>query len=386
VSTSCSIVNGLARPRQAPFAERQIGTVEWEFWGSPAFPGHVYHHAGSLDPPSDSARMVSMHLVLTSPFPAGMREIRADELAAGAVRLVAGIAAAYLLYRLVRRVPWPRPFRLRFAAFHLVAALVLAGAWVVSSGLLEALVLGTPFVARMADRGMEHLSIGMMLYAIIGGACYAVESTARAARAEATAARTQLAALRAQLHPHFLFNALHTVVQLIPIEPRRAAEAAELVADLLRATLGEQRDEVTLGDEWSFVSRYLAVERIRFGERLVVREDMPASLLDECVPAFALQTLVENAVRHGAAPRVAATEIVVTAAGRASQLTLSVRNSGDGASVPTTTGAGAGTGLARLRERLGVLYGTAATLECRPAVDGGFEAVLVLPRSRGREW
>lgn len=324
-----------------------------------------------------------MHPILTIPFLAA-QDIRPDELAAGAVRLVTGAAATFLLYRLARRVPWPRPFRLPFLAVHLVAALLLAAAWTVASGALEALVLRTPFPARLADRGMENLSLGMLLYVLVAGVCYAVESTARAARAEAMAARTQLAALRAQLHPHFLFNALHTVVQLIPVEPRRAAEAAELVADLLRTTLGEQRDEVTLGDEWSFVSRYLAIERIRFGDRLVVRADVPDGLRGERVPAFALQTLVENAVRHGAAPRVAATEIVVRAAAGASGLTLSVRNSGDGgpAALPA---AGAGTGLARLRERLGVLYGDGARLACGPAGDGGFEATLVVPRSRGRD-
>jgi LytS/YehU family sensor histidine kinase len=160
--------------------------------------------------------------------------------------------------------------------------------------------------------------IGVLMYASVVGISYAADGSARAARAESVAARTQLAALRAQVQPHFLFNALHTVIQLIPVEPQRATEAAELVADLLRATLEEQRDEVTLGDEWTFVSRYLAVERIRFGDRLVVRADMDIDLLDERVPAFALQTLVENAVHHGAAPRVAATEIVITAAASAS--------------------------------------------------------------------
>jgi LytS/YehU family sensor histidine kinase len=251
----------------------------------------------------------------------------------------------------------------------------------VAASALQTLFLGGSFVARVDDRWAEFLFIGTIAYAIVAGVSHAVEASARAARAEAAAAQTQLAALRAQLQPHFLFNALHTVVQLIPVEPQRAMEAAELVADLLRATLEERRDEVTLDDEWDFVSRYLAVERIRFGDRLVVRSDLATGLLEERVPAFALQTLVENAVRHGAAPRVAATEIVVSAAGSASELTLSVRNTGDGA--PLRAEGGAGTGLARLRERLAVLYGSAARLACGPASDGGFEAVLVVPRHRG---
>jgi LytS/YehU family sensor histidine kinase len=309
-----------------------------------------------------------------------------EEVVAGAIGLTTGLAVAFLVSRFARRMPWPRPFRLRFAVSHLVGALLSAAAWAVTSSALQSLLLGGSFVARVDRRWAEFLFIGTIAYAIVVGVSHAVEATARAARAEALAARTELAALRAQLHPHFLFNALHTVVQLIPIEPARAMEAAELVADLLRATLEEQRDEVTLGDEWSFVSRYLAVERIRFGDRLIVRADLPSGLLGECIPAFALQTLVENAVQHGAAPRVAATEIVVTAAGSASELTLSVRNTGDDGPPPARAAKGGpGTGLARLRERLAVLYGSAARLACHPAGEGGFEAVLVVPLNRGRE-
>ncbi len=308
-----------------------------------------------------------------------------DEVVSAVTGVTAGLATAFLVYRLVRRVPWPRPFRLRFAALHLAGAPVAAGVWCATATALQTLILGGSFVDRVVDQAPEFLFIGAFFYAVVAGVAHAVEGAARAARAEAAAARTQLAALRAQLHPHFLFNALHTVVQLIPVEPARAADAAEMVAELLRATLEEQRDEVTLGEEWRFVSRYLAVERIRFGERLAVHADVAAHLLDARVPAFALQTLVENAVQHGAAPRVAPTEVVVTAAGSASELTLSVRNTGDDAAGgaparPATSGPG--TGLARLRERLAVLYGGAARLACGPAAGGGFEAVLVVPRHR----
>jgi LytS/YehU family sensor histidine kinase len=219
----------------------------------------------------------------------------------------------------------------------------------------------------------------LLLYVIVVAIAYSVERRERAAYAAAETARAQLAALRAQLHPHFLFNALHTVVQLIPMNPARAAEAAELVASLLRRTLEDDRDVVTLDDEWSFVSRYLEIERIRFGDRLRVRAELDADLLDERVPSFALQTLVENAVRHGAANRVAPTEIVVTAARTDASLNLTVRNSGD-PEPPARGEDGVGTGLSRLRQRLAFLYGDAARLTCGARDDGGYEAVLVVPR------
>lgn len=328
--------------------------------------------------------MVQLNLILTTFALQNRPQFTGDEVLRGTIRLSTGAAIAFLVYRFVLRNPWPRPLRLRFVALHLVAAPVFALAWHATSSVVAAMVGGRPMLAEIAFRLGEGVFIGVFMYIVVAGISYAFEGTARAARAEAVSSRTQLAALRAQLHPHFLFNALHTVVQLIPVEPARAADAAELLAGLLRTTLEEQRDEVTLADEWSFVSRYLAVERIRFGDRLVVRADIDKSLLDERVPAFSIQTLVENAVRHGAALSVTPTEIVITAAGSASELTLSVRNS-SGAGALRTAESGTGTGLARLRDRLAVLYGTAARLECHPDGDGGFEASLVVPRHRDRQ-
>lgn len=311
--------------------------------------------------------------------------------------LVAGCAVAVVVFRLVPRVPWPRPLGWRFVACHIIAAPTAAALWLMLTWPLEKLVGGSSDIS-LAQRVQEMMIIGSFFYVVIAGLSYSSHGAARAAHAEAVAAQTQLATLRSQLQPHFLFNALHTIVQLIHIDPPRAAEAAELVADLLRRTLEEERDEVPLRDEWRFVSRYLAIEQMRFGERLVVNAELPPGLESERVPSFALQTLVENAVQHGAAPRVAPTEIAITATRSDSQLKISVRNSGDCDASRTdgrhsgeidmsqrdasqTKGMRTGTGLSRMRERLSVVYGGTATLIARPIATGGYEAVLTVPRN-----
>ncbi len=308
------------------------------------------------------------------------------EAAAAFSQLSTGALAAFLLYRFVRRTPWPRPFRYSFVLLHLVVAVAFGVLWTLATIAVESLFTGsllqTRTVWRLVELPTELPSISLLLYAVVVGIGYSVEGRARTARIEADAVRAQLAALRAQLHPHFLFNALHAVVQLIRLDPARAEAAAELIASLLRTALEEERDEVPLDDEWTFVSRYLEVERIRFGDRLAVSADVNQDFLDERVPPFALQTLVENAVRHGASHRAAPTEIVVTAARTTSQLSLSVRNMG-GPKPHGRSSNGTGTGLLRLRERLKLLYGDAASLTCSAREDGSYEAVLVVPRAQG---
>src|SRR5262249_15494084 len=147
------------------------------------------------------------------------------------------------------------------------------------------------------------------------------------------AARAQLDTLRMQLHPHFLFNALHTVVQLIPVDTRAATMAAEQLAGALRTTIAEQRDLVPLRDEWAFVQRYLAIESLRFGERLILEAAVDERALSALLPSFALQTLVENALRHGAAPRIEATRVSIRAQLAADTLDITVADDGIGADV-----------------------------------------------------
>lgn len=320
---------------------------------------------------------MSYALLQIIPSRRALGEWQPGEIQSAFSALCAGAIVAFLAYRFVRRLAWPRRLLLSFL-LNLAAAIATTLLWVGLTIAFESMFTGSLLDTRTGTLfWRERLVIGLLLYPVIALTTYPVEAATRAARAEALAARTQLAALRGQIQPHFLFNALHTVVQLIPLDPGRAVEAAELIADLLRATVDEARDEVSLDEEWRFVSRYLALERIRFGDRLVVRSDLDKRVLHDCVPAFALQTLVENAVRHGAARRVAVTEIVITATAGASELIVSVRNADDGVSAVATS---TGTGLARLRERLRVLYGSAANLTTRRSDDGWYEAVLLVPR------
>lgn len=282
-----------------------------------------------------------------------------------------------LITRLTARFPWPRRLTWRFVVLHLVAAPVFAAGWLTITSLLESALRG--HLVIIAPAGITSiLVLGIWFYVMIAGVMYATQATARAARAETAAARSQLAALRSQLHPHFLFNVLHTVVQLIPRDPKRAAQTAEQLAGLLRTTLQEDRDLVTLGDEWTFVQRYLAMEQERFGDRLTVHADIPVETAQAMVPSFALLTLVENAVRHGAGPRVNATNVRVTARARSDGMTLTVHDNGAGAN-PADVTATTGTGLKRLRERLAALYGAAARLDIATTAGGGFTATQFIP-------
>jgi len=294
-----------------------------------------------------------------------------------ALRMIASGALVGLgVSAFVRRCPWPYPFRWSFLLAHTIAAPLYALAWIATCSLLESLVRWR--LAFDMGPGLGRFVVtGVWLYLMIAAVSYAQQATQRTALIQAATARAQLAALHAQLHPHFLFNALHTVVQLIPIDPTKASHAAELLAELLRSALDEKRDRITLAEEWRFVERYLAIEQLRFGDRLQVATTLPDDLMDATLPSFALQTLVENAVRHGAAPKVGTTHLHVEARVERGRLSLVVSDDGIGAE-PSAMNEESGTGLHRLRERLTGLYGGNAklTIQTSPA---GVTVTLHLP-------
>lgn len=310
----------------------------------------------------------------------GAEVVGAAFVAARAIAVAAFLGLGVL--RVTERFPWPRTVRLGFVLAHVIGAFAFASSWMILASVLESLVRWRFWVFTPAGV-TPFLTIGVWLYIAVAGVSYAARATQRAAHAESMASRSQLAALRGQLNPHFLFNALHTVVQLIPVEPARAAEAAERLADLLRTASAEDRDLVPLSEERDFVERYLALEQLRFGERLHVRFEIDTPVARAIVPSFVLQTLVENAVRHGAAPLEEPTTLTVRARAGARALVLEVADTGAGAGpVAVTNG---GTGLRRLRERLDALYGPRASLDTTSAPGAGFSAVVTLPLEFERE-
>jgi two-component system, LytTR family, sensor kinase len=312
-----------------------------------------------------------------------------DVLFSGIDWLLYGLLTPFVI-ALSRRFPLARPIRLRNVAIHVAFALLFCFAWAGGGTLLKMALQPNSFDG--GSIGQFYVSwvfttfpFGAGVYFSIVGVEHALRYFAEARDREAQVARladqlssARLAALQARLNPHFLFNSLNTVNVLVRDgENAAATRVIEQLSDVLRTTLGRTRDsEVSLDDELALVRQYLAVEQARFSDRLRPTIDVPPSLLSAAVPSFALQHLVENAIRHGIARRSAAGQIAVSARRDGDVLEIEVRDDGGGL---TGEPPAPGHGIENTRERLRTLYGDAATLELVPAPDQGAIARLRIP-------
>jgi two-component system, LytTR family, sensor kinase len=206
----------------------------------------------------------------------------------------------------------------------------------------------------------------------------ALELMARASALETQVVQARLGALKMQLQPHFLFNTLNAVVSLV--RARRGREAEDTLAhlsDLLRWVLDDsEQQEVALARELEYVRLYLAVERVRFSDRLHIDMRIAPDALDAAVPHLCLQPIVENAIRHGIEASAAAGELVIGARRVGTMLELVVEDDGPGFRNPRQP---VGIGLANTRLRLAELYGDRASLTLANALDGGAIVTLTLP-------
>jgi len=294
------------------------------------------------------------------------------------------------VWRFCRRRPWPLRVRPAFYAKHLGAASAYAAAWLTALNAVFAFVEGKPFLemfqASVKSRviGWQFL-MGVWLYGLIAGVSYAIqirqganESERRALKAESALVAARLEALRSRLNPHFLFNALHTVGALVRQDSERAENAVEKLGDILRHTLRDDLGEtVPFREEWTLTERYLEFEQLRYEQRLSVTRNIDPSSFSCSTPSFALQTLVENAVRHSIDSRVQGGHVEIST--RVDDGTFFLRVRDDGPGGPVSGGPGAGYGLRALRERLEAVYGDAASLAIRSEDGSGFEVSLTMP-------
>ena len=238
------------------------------------------------------------------------------------------------------------------------------------------------YQAVLSEAGWIALATAIV-YVAQFGIFHAVEASRRSrerqAQAEALqhlAREQELRTLRAQLNPHFLFNALNTISADVGRDPDHARESIGQLAGLLRYALDAgHRDLVPLADEIAFVRDYLDLEQARMGDRLQVSLDIDPDALDTSVPPMAVQTLVENAVRHGLAPARDGGTLTVSVAVVDEGVEIHVEDTGVGATGPP----GDGIGLANTDERLRLLFGADSALHIDADRPVGFAVSFRLP-------
>jgi two-component system LytT family sensor kinase len=295
-----------------------------------------------------------------------------------------------VIFRLGARIRIALPLRAKPIASHLLLSVLFGVAH--ATVLTACTQLFNPHGGvGTAERFMmtlgDWLPISMLLYTMTLIAGYALEG-ARRERAqklrttelEGQLARSELAVLRAQLHPHFLFNALNTAVSLVRAQqPEAGVQVLTHLSDLLRQLVHGVEQEVPLRDELRMLDSYLEIERARFGSRLSIAVNVPAELQDVYVPGLVLQPLVENALRHGVGKREALGRVSIDALAHGDTLELRVGDDGPGFALDAPASDTPGVGIANTRARLSRLYGEAGTLTLHNGPNGGAEVIVSLP-------
>ncbi len=318
-------------------------------------------------------------------------------LAAAALALPLALAYSFLCLAVwypCRATPLAGSGALRVAVTHGAAAAFASGLWLALGTGAAALFARLPLLAKSAEVFRQeralYFAAGVLLYLLAAAFCYLLIAGERSRRAEAqalelevTAREAELSALKAQIDPHFLFNSLNAVASLAGSDPPAAREMALSLAGFLRASrVAASRAALTLTEELDLAASYLAIEKVRFGDRLKVVQRVDEAARTWTVPPLVLQPVVENAVRHGIAHLVAGGEVRIEAALVADRLRLTVENPFD----PSSRGKsrGSGTGLTNVRRRLRLIYGGQAGLTTQRD-DERFTVEIDLPRALAPE-
>jgi two-component system LytT family sensor kinase len=282
-----------------------------------------------------------------------------------------------LVVFLARRFPLHGDRRPRNVAVHVLAGMVVAVGKTLADRAIFALITGfwTYFL-------FTTLALQFTLYAAVVAATHGVEYYRRSREREhleAQLAETRLQMLNMQLQPHFLFNTLNTIAEMVHEDPDKADTMIAGLSDLLRRTLDLGAvQEIPVAEEIDLVSRYLDIQKARFGDRLRIQITVSDAARAARVPALLLQPIVENAIRHGLAARVDAGRIDIDARIDGRMLVLTVTDDGSGDPEEVITGPER-VGLGNTRARLDALYRGGARLALGRAEGRGARVTIEIP-------
>lgn len=240
-------------------------------------------------------------------------------------------------------------------------------------------------LARLV-KGIDAFWLALVAFcALHAVVCYYVElghERTRVAETKALMREAELRALRYQLQPHFLFNTLNAISSLVVSgQVERTQQVISRLADFLRATLDDRiAHEVSLAEEIALTETYLAIEKARLGDRLIVHWNVGADILNKQVPHLLLQPLVENAIRHGIALRSEPGVVDIGLRKEDEMLKVFVGNDGEaGNPGETAEGLSLAVGMRNISERLSRLYGDLHSLHAAARADGGFSVAIDIP-------
>jgi two-component system LytT family sensor kinase len=244
------------------------------------------------------------------------------------------------------------------------------------------------WIAKFKFNLLWYFHWNVLIYWAIVAANYAgyyyrsdQERKMTAAQLEAQLAQAQLTALKMQLHPHFLFNTLNSISVLINKDVQSAKKMLVRLADFLRLTLANSgEEEVPLQTELEFLKTYLEIEKVRFQDRLTVDMEIQPETMHLLIPNLILQPIVENAIRHGIAPRSAAGIIRIRAVRENGMLQVKIEDNGPGVSAISAEGIG----LSNIRARLQQHYATNFLLSLDNRPEGGLSVLLEIPANEGK--
>lgn len=299
-----------------------------------------------------------------------------------------------LVLALSRRFPLGRGHSRRNGLVHVLgaftAALLTKCIWDFTALPFVAPAMVPVDLATFQKSMLHALDFGVLHYLILIVCHHAVEyyrryedGRLRASQLEVRLANAQLQALKMQLHPHFLFNTLHSIAELVHDDPARAETMIIRLSDFLRLTLEQTgAPEVPLAEEVEFLRRYLDIEQMRFEERLTVEWDIDPSTLGIRVPNLILQPIVENALRHGISRNAGHGLLRISCRQEAGRVAMTVFDNGPGphpGPANILEPVREGVGLNNTRSRLERLYGGEHHIEFRRTAEAGFEVTIRIP-------